>query len=118
MDPNKIPVSTRIGGLKCDNPECDYKDETIDSVDYEEHIDKPCPNCGESLLTQDDYDKVVKMQQAIKDLNNLFGDMGKQLGGMGAPIGDSDERVKMGLSSFPGSDENMNEEIKRFNDLI
>lgn len=49
MDPNKTPILSRIGGLKCDNPECDYKDDTIDVVDYEQHIDKPCPDCGESL---------------------------------------------------------------------
>ena len=115
MDPNKTPILSRIGGLKCDNPECDYKDDTIDVVDYEQHIDKPCPDCGESLLTQADYDKVVKMQKAIQDLNNLFGDMA----GLGMPTGkDTGERVKLDLSSFLGDDENMNEEIKRFNNLI
>jgi len=115
MDPYKTPILTSISGLKCDNPECDYKDETIDSVDYEQHINKPCPDCGENLLTQDDYDKVQQIQQGVSDLNSLFGDMK----GMGMPMGDdSGERVKLDLSSFLGDDENMNEEIKRFNDLI
>ena len=55
------------------------------------------------------------MQQAIQDLNNLFGDMA----GLGMPTGkDTGERVKLDLSSFLGDDENMNEEIKRFNNLI
>ena len=114
-DPFKIPMTTQISGLKCDNAECDYRDEDIPGSDYEQHINKPCPNCGENLLTQDDYDKVQQIQKQVMDLNDLFGDMK----GMGMPMGDSSgERVKLDLSSFLGGDENMNEEIKRFNDLI
>jgi len=115
MDPYKSPILTKIKGLKCDNPECDYKDEDIPGSDYEQYINKPCPDCGENLLTQDDYDKVQKIQQSVMDLNSLFGDMKN----MGMPTGDdSGERVKLDLSSFFGDDENMNEEIKRFNNLI
>mgnify|MGYP003665879484 FL=1 len=125
MNEDKNPfgqaMTTNISGLKCDNPECDYKDDTVDSVDYEQHIDKPCPDCGESLLTQDDYDKVQQIQQQIMDLNALFADMA----GMGMPTGEGDieddsKRIKLNKDMFGslGDDDNMNEAIKRFNRLI
>ena len=96
-NPFKTPMMANISGLKCDNPDCDYKDDTIDSVDYEQHIDKPCPDCGESLLTQDDYDKVMPTDyNEDPQYTELNPDMLKGL----------------------GDDENMNEAIKRFNKLI
>jgi len=41
--------------LKCDS--CDYIDSDIDNNNLESYINKPCPKCGENLLTQDDYDQ-------------------------------------------------------------
>jgi len=117
-NPFKTPMMSNISGLKCDSPDCDYKDDTIDSVDYEQHIDKPCPDCGESLLTQDDYDKVQQIQQQIMDLNKLFGDMA----GMGMPTDDDEDpqytELNPDMLKGLGDDENMNEAIKRFNKLI
>ncbi len=80
-NPFKTPMMANISGLKCDNPECEYKDDTVDSVDYEQHIDKPCPDCGESLLTQDDYDKVQQIQQQIQQQipNSIYAVVGKHI---------------------------------------
>lgn len=39
----------------CDNPACDHK-ENIDISAMPSFIGKPCPNCGENLLTDSDFD--------------------------------------------------------------
>jgi len=56
----------KISGLKCDNPNCDYNDPSIKVEDYEKWIDAPCPKCGQSLLTQADYDTVQKILKITK----------------------------------------------------
>lgn len=52
------------GGLKCDNPNCDFVDMSIEIEDYDTWVNKPCPKCGANLLTVEDY-KAVKMMLAI-----------------------------------------------------
>lgn len=50
-----------ISGLKCDNINCWYQDKTIKLEDYKQYINSHCPNCWEPLLTQADYNTVMKM---------------------------------------------------------
>lgn len=64
-------IDLQISGLKCDSPTCDYNDLTVSVNDYKSNINKPCPKCGESLLTQDDYDQTMQMVQAIETLNKM-----------------------------------------------
>lgn len=45
----------KMGGIKCDNPNCTYRNESVDIGDYSGWIDKPCPLCGANLLTKEDY---------------------------------------------------------------
>lgn len=40
--------------------------------EYEEYVNKPCPECGANLLTQKDYDTVLKMQGIFSKLNKGF----------------------------------------------
>jgi len=51
----------KIGGLRCDNKDCDYIDETINADDYEKLIGLPCPKCNASLLTREDYDALLEV---------------------------------------------------------
>lgn len=55
-----------IYGLKCDNPICDYQDNSIQLEQYKEYINYPCPKCGDPLLTQADYDTTMTIIQNIK----------------------------------------------------
>ena len=57
------------GGIKCDNPECDYMDETVKVEDYKNWLNKSCPKCGSNLLTQKDYDN-VQMLIGLADIIN------------------------------------------------
>lgn len=80
---NENNMEMSISGLKCDNPNCDYQDMSVPFEDYEKSINKPCPECGESLLTQEDYDNVVKMVDAM-DIVNSFSesDLDKLVGNL------------------------------------
>ena len=64
---NKIKLEG--SGIKCDNPECDYKDMTVAVDDYPNWVDKPCPKCGENLLTKEDYLAVKQLYAVIELLN-------------------------------------------------
>lgn len=55
------------GGLKCDNPSCDFVDMSIAIEDYDKWLNVPCPKCGANLLTQEDLD-AVKMIIALSKL--------------------------------------------------
>lgn len=67
------------GGIKCDNPECCYADETVKVEDYKDWLNKPCPECGSNLLTQADYDNVQMLIKVAKLLNKkVYGVRRKQ----------------------------------------
>lgn len=62
-------IDMNISGLKCDS--CGFSDDSVKLEDYEKSIGRPCPECGESLLTQEDYDGVMQMVQAVEMLNGF-----------------------------------------------
>jgi hypothetical protein len=68
MDQLKI----NVGGIKCDNKECDYKDMTVRFEDYNEWLNKPCPKCRSNLLTQQDYDAIKAMIDIAKIVNEVM----------------------------------------------
>ena len=45
----------KISGIKCDNTEFDYRDDSVLFEDYHNWFNKPYPKCGENLLTEKDY---------------------------------------------------------------
>lgn len=60
-----------ISGIKCDNPECGFKDMTIKFEDYPEWVNKSCPWCGENLLTKRCYKKIKKMKRKVERWNAI-----------------------------------------------
>ncbi len=66
-------MELNIKGLKCDS--CTYRNDEILFQDYKNHINDKCPDCGESLLTQEDYDDTIKLMkqfERLKTLSNIF----------------------------------------------
>lgn len=57
---------SKVFGLMCDNPNCNYKDMSILREDYEKYINFSCPQCGAPLLTQKDYDALILLEKAEK----------------------------------------------------
>jgi ssDNA-binding Zn-finger/Zn-ribbon topoisomerase 1 len=82
---NKL-IELSGGGIKCDNPNCDYRDESISWDDYEstikEFLDKPCPKCGSPLLSKEDADSIRNLHRAIDKLNNLTEEERKLVGSL------------------------------------
>ena len=62
-------IQMTVSGIRCDNKTCDYLDEDVTLDQFPEYINKPCPKCGENLLTQEDYDNTVAMLDLVKTLD-------------------------------------------------
>lgn len=67
--------------IECDNLNCDYTvptapgDENIDSANHSRvvsFINKPCPECGENLLTIDDYKNYDVLLKTVAWINKWF----------------------------------------------
>lgn len=59
-----------ISGLKCDN--CEWRDNSILFTDYQECIGKPCPNCGNNLLTQSEFDECIKIMDRVEKTERIL----------------------------------------------
>lgn len=57
--------------LKCDAPGCDHKEAVPDILP--EYIGKPCPKCGASLCTQEDFESIKKLDAAWSVINEIIG---------------------------------------------
>jgi hypothetical protein len=64
-------ANLKIYGIKCDKTHCNYRDMDVQFEDYPKYINKPCPLCGTSLLTQEEYDKCVKSYKVMGFLEKL-----------------------------------------------
>jgi len=67
-------VKMEMNGIKCDNPECDYKDDNVGGStikEIKEWLNKPCPKCGQSLLTQEDLNAIIQMKKVTDVVNTL-----------------------------------------------
>jgi hypothetical protein len=58
-------------GLKCDSPLCDWSDMTITFDSYKDWINRPCPKCGESVLTQGDFENAEQLRLMYEFLNSM-----------------------------------------------
>jgi NAD-dependent SIR2 family protein deacetylase len=65
-------ITVTISGIQCDNPSCDFKDETVSMADYEYWLNKPCPKCGNNLLTEADLLAVKKIRQMTVLFNEVL----------------------------------------------
>jgi len=63
-------IELDIHGIKCDNSNCDYSDMSVPVSDYENWINKPCPKCGENLMTQTDFDETIKWLELAEIVNS------------------------------------------------
>lgn len=71
--------------VKCDNSLCDYtlyfenpKEDVYNIQILKTQLNKPCPKCGENLLTESDYKSSKTLLKFINFVNYLFGWLGKE----------------------------------------
>lgn len=62
-------------GIKCDNPSCDFYDDSVKWDDFESMkntwLNAKCPKCGSVLLTQEDADLMKNIVTLVDNLNKL-----------------------------------------------
>ena len=68
----KNALEINISGIVCDNPNCDFTDPNVKVEDYDKWLNKPCPKCGENLLTDDDYRNVQFLLAMEKLANKIY----------------------------------------------
>lgn len=76
-----------IRGLKCDAPSCGYRDDSIEMSEYESYIDAPCPLCGASLLTREDFELVDVVIQLTSEIEQMVKESEERF-----PAGDEDSK--------------------------
>jgi len=52
-------------GIKCDF--CDFKNENIRGEEYFSYVNKPCPICGKALLTVEDFEVAIKIEELFEN---------------------------------------------------
>lgn len=68
----KNALEINIGGLKCDNPKCDYVDLNINDDECKKWVNVKCPKCGEILLTEADYNNTKFLLGMVDLANKIF----------------------------------------------
>jgi hypothetical protein len=64
-------VTVGSGGLKCDTEGCDWRDPDISLEKFAAYVDFPCPKCGASVLTQQDYEAVQVVMTLVHEVNAI-----------------------------------------------
>jgi uncharacterized paraquat-inducible protein A len=69
-------------GIVCDNPDCNYEDMTVSHTELDKWLNKPCPKCGENLLTEEDFKNHSKLMATINLLNSMSEEQLEEFGKM------------------------------------
>lgn len=64
-------LSIAQSGIICDNPNCDWEDKSVTHEETQNWLNRPCPKCGENLLTQDDLDNYNLVMASVQLVNSL-----------------------------------------------
>ena len=108
---------TNNGGIKCDNPKCDFLDQDSPDERIAEWLNVPCPKCGENLLTQKDLDSVLEFDAKMAYINSLseeeLMDMTKAMYGGEIP----DELKELGLEFTVDIHNGINIQFEKKDDL-
>ena len=65
-------VEVDVHGIKCDNPDCTFEDDHVKFEEYPSYLNKPCPLCGQNLLTQEDLDNTNIVLGVVGMLNKVL----------------------------------------------
>ena len=67
----KKNIEFKENGLVCDNTECDWANPTIKDSELEEWIDVACPDCGDNVLTMEDYHNYKILMIMVDGINDI-----------------------------------------------
>lgn len=57
--------------ILCDNEQCDFVEENVAVSSLKEWVNRPCPKCGENLLTEQDYENSLVVDKTMEMLRRL-----------------------------------------------
>ena len=66
MSPQTTALMAHRETMTCANINCDYADAESE-FDPLKYLGEPCPRCGESLLTQDGFDKIRQALTGMRE---------------------------------------------------
>ena len=89
----KNALRLNIQGIKCDNKDCDYRNENVRVKDFDKWLNKPCPKCGQNLFTVKDYISLKILITLVNLLNAIL------------PKGKDDEKDEVFLIEMNGTGE-------------
>jgi len=69
---DKTAIEMTGGGLKCDNPCCDWIDMSIPTKDYRKWVNAKCPKCGCIVLTKRDYKAHRLLTGLVRVINFIY----------------------------------------------
>ena len=58
-------IQMHIGGIRCDNPECNFEDMSVRFENYDQWLNKPCLECGQNLLTDADFSAIKRLIHSL-----------------------------------------------------
>ena len=68
-----IDIQESENFIVCDSENCDYTIPTKSKhMSLDHYVNKPCPNCGNNLLTEKDYKTHCSLMKIIGIINFLF----------------------------------------------
>lgn len=70
-DKYKVIELEDTGDIECDTDGCEFKFTQVTSDKLKEFIGHPCPDCGENLLTLEDYTHHKNLRNVIRVINWL-----------------------------------------------
>ncbi len=68
-------MNAHISGLKCDNPNCNWADPSIQLNEYPDWVGRGCPLCGEVVLTNEAWQtvqKIICIENAVNRFSGLL----------------------------------------------
>lgn len=68
---NRKNIELVSGGIVCDNPNCDWHDDSVNSDDYKNWIGATCPECSSIVFTEDDYNESLRMNVMVELINSM-----------------------------------------------
>ena len=66
-------VEVRFKSISCSSKTCNYKARGVKFRNYHKWVDKPCPRCGDVLLSKSDYNRSIVFSEMSEHLNNVSG---------------------------------------------
>lgn len=68
----KNALELQVLGIKCDNKNCNYKNENVRYGEFDAWLNKPCPKCGQNLLTEADFKSMKYLIKITAFLNKIL----------------------------------------------